>query len=29
PGMDIPGHPYEVLSISNEGATNRWSSYPG
>ena len=29
PGMDIPGHPYEVLSISNEGATNRWASYPG
>ncbi|MGL4931864.1 MAG: DUF411 domain-containing protein, partial [Aeromonas sp.] len=29
PGMDIPGHPYEVLSISNEGATSRWSSSPG
>ena len=29
PGMDIPGQPYEVLSISNEGETQVWSSYPG
>ena len=29
PGMDIPGQPYQVLSISDEGATKVWSSYPG
>lgn len=29
PGMDIPGQPYEVLSIDKEGATKVWSSYPG
>ncbi|MGL6049855.1 MAG: DUF411 domain-containing protein [Aeromonas salmonicida] len=29
PGMDIPGQPYQVLSISHEGATKTWSSYPG
>ncbi|WAG05670.1 DUF411 domain-containing protein [Aeromonas jandaei] len=29
PGMDIPGQPYEVLSISNEGTTSSWSRYPG
>lgn len=29
PGMDIPGQPYQVLSISNEGTTKVWSSYPG
>ena len=29
PGMDIPGQPYQVLSISEEGATTVWSSYSG
>ncbi|PJG60413.1 DUF411 domain-containing protein [Aeromonas cavernicola] len=31
PGMDIPGQPYQVLSISKEGdgETKVWSSYPG
>jgi hypothetical protein len=29
PGMDIPAQPYQVLSISNEGATRVWSSYSG
>lgn len=29
PGMDIPGHPYEVLSLDQEGKTMRWSAYPG
>lgn len=29
PGMDIPGHPYKVVSIAKDGTTKTWSRYPG
>lgn len=29
PGMDKPGHPYEVLSFDKDGKTGRWAAYPG
>ncbi|NHH99361.1 MULTISPECIES: DUF411 domain-containing protein [Oceanimonas] len=29
PGMDIPGSPYEVLSIDRQGETAVFSRYPG
>lgn len=29
PGMDIPGHPYDVLTLEQDGSHRVWAHYPG